>query len=95
MTLDDLLAEGRAIWGSAPMGLPHIAVAAAVVTGDLARAARDLHEGLHPDMGEVAKELGNLVCSAVRWADDLGLEVETCVAVALDAQRAYVARRAT
>lgn len=90
--LASILAESRRIWGPPVMTLPEVAVCAAVVVGDLARAARDAGEG-RPDTGAVAKELGNLIVSGVRWADELGLDAAECVTAALEAQEAYVERR--
>jgi len=89
---NDILRAGREIWGSDPMSLTHVAACAAVVAGDIARIARDAIEGAGSDEG-VARELGNLIVSAVRWADDLGFDPAQCVQEALSAQQRYVYRR--
>jgi hypothetical protein len=88
-TVADLLDEGQRIWDGRPrMTLREIAVAAAVVVGDLARAARD-----GCDLADVERELGNLIFSSIRWAGgDLRLDLSACLAAAVDAQRAFVAR---
>lgn len=92
-TTATILAAARAVWGDDRMPLPEIAVCAAVVVGDLARTGRDRAEGRPVDLDRVATELGNLIVSAVRWADGLGLPPDLCVDRALETQRAYVAQR--
>lgn len=74
------------------MDLPHVAVAACTVTGDIARISRDEIEGA-TDRSALARELGNLILSSVRWASDLGLDPAECVMEAQAAQRRYVARK--
>jgi hypothetical protein len=87
-TVADLLDEGQRIWDGRPrMTLREIAVAAAVVVGDLARAARDGCE-----VEDVERELGNLMFSSFRWAGDLGLDLSACLAAAVEAQRRFVAK---
>jgi hypothetical protein len=71
------------------MSIEHVAVAAATVVGDIARLARDQREGQELDRTALAKELGNLMLSAPRWADDLGLDLQECLQAADDAQRRY------
>jgi hypothetical protein len=71
------------------MGFEHIVTCAQVIVGDLARQVRNLKETGHCDRDEIAKELGNLIVSAIRWADDLELDPENCVNRALEAQAAY------
>jgi hypothetical protein len=89
-TVSELLARAREIWAGQPlMTLPEVAVAACVVAGDLARAAR---APLSPHSWQDAeRELGDLVLSAVRWAADMGLDLGDCLAAAEQAQRVYVA----
>lgn len=91
--LATVLAEARAIWGDRRMTLIEVAIATVVVSGDICREARRESEGGEADMAEVAKELGNLMLSAPRWADDLGLSIDECIDRALAAQREYVRRR--
>jgi hypothetical protein len=85
MTLADILAEARKIWPER-MSLTDIAVCLTVVTGDVARCARGAKKDFDED---IAKELGNLIASAVRWCDDLRRDPEDCVELALEAQREY------
>ena len=85
MTIADVLAKGRQIWPE-EMTLGDIAVALTVVTGDVARGARGAKKDREED---IAKELGNLIASAVRWCDDLGLDPERCVELAFAAQQKY------
>jgi len=84
--------------------LPGVVVRMMVTVGDLARIART-YGSVHwkPIQGElekrsdarneIKKELGNLILSAVRWADDLGLSVNECVARAVVAQYAFAESR--
>lgn len=95
MTLNELLGLSRAIWRGDRLGLPEISTCVAVVCGDLARQARAANEGQPVDLAEAGKELGNLILSAVRWCDDLGLDPSECIAAAAEAQRAYAAARRT
>jgi hypothetical protein len=91
-TLDDLLRQARAVWGIQPMPLVEIAVALGVVHGDICRQARRQAEGQDVHAEELAKELGNLILSAVRWCDDLGYRVGDCVGLAAEAQASYARR---
>lgn len=96
--LDDLLAEGREIWGEDRLDLEQILVHLQVVIGDLARIQRSVYEAgndtLPPDAAvQLAKEMGNLVFSSLRWCDDLGLDLDHCLELARTAQRAYATAR--
>lgn len=89
-----LLARSRAIWGDTVTMPEDLPVRLSVVVGDIARAVRDANEtGRELDEAEIAKELGNLILSCTRWADDLGFSVIWCVEEAAKAQQAYVNRR--
>lgn len=81
-----LIAHGQSIWGQRASTPTEVAVLAGVVVGDLARAARD------EDPDGLRRELGNMMLSAGRWASELGLDPAECLAVADEAQRAYVER---
>lgn len=85
MTLSALLAEGRRIWGSPKLAPTHIVTCMGVVFGDIARCVRDLpHDN---DWKEnLKKEMGNMILSTIRWADDLGLDLSEIIKVALEAQ---------
>lgn len=89
MTIAEILAEARGIWGKEPMSVAHIAVASGVVHGDISRQARSQIEQGAVQQQELQKELGNLIASAVRWCDDLGYDPETCIRLALQSQSAY------
>src|SRR5437764_4307593 len=65
LTLADILNKERRIWPE-KTPLEKIAVNLAVVTGDVARCARGAKKDADED---IAKELGNLIASAVRWCD--------------------------
>lgn len=91
-TTADLIALGRDIWGDRRIYLADLPVLAAVIVGDLARIARTHTENGHVDNADLEREVGNLILSATRWADDLGLNPDQCIAAAAAAQRAYVAR---
>ncbi len=60
-----------------------------VTYGDICRQARKTLEGGEVNTNELKKEFGNIIASTVRWADDLGLDIEECLELALTAQRAY------
>jgi len=69
-----VLALAREIWGNdACMNEREIGNAMAVVCGDVNRAIRD------ENRAELRKEIGNMILSSVRWADDLGFDLEECL----------------
>lgn len=80
-----LLAQARAVWpeGERVDRMPTIL---AVIVGDYARAIRDLPLDFNR---QAKRELGNLVLTALRYADDLGLHVDDCVEDALEAQERW------
>lgn len=92
-TIADVLAVGRRVWGHRATTTPDAAIILTVVAGDLARAVRDGHDGHAQVAGwdDIQREIGNLVLSAVRLADDLGLDPAAYLSAAVAAQRAYVA----
>lgn len=85
----EMLWATRRIWGYEPMDLRGVAECVAVISGDLSRQGRALGEGRAPDMVAVAKELGNLMFSARRWMDDLGLDAGRCLELAMASQQEY------
>ena len=92
MEVKDLLRQAREIWGDDRMELRDILIRLGVDYGDLCRIARgaDKDRALNtPD--EVKKELGNILFSVIRWADDLGYDPEECVRMAIEAQKRFVA----
>lgn len=92
-TLESLLYLARTIWGPEPLSLIEIVVRAQVTLGDLARQARDgggsTAEVHAKHRYEVQKEIGNLIFSCIRWADDLGFDPFACVQVAAQAQERF------
>jgi hypothetical protein len=89
VTIDELLAEARKIWGDKKLPLEQIIIRHGVVTGDMNRYARDAAEGKPTDEAELKKELGNIIFSTIRWCDDLGYSPEECIELAKQAQRRY------
>lgn len=89
MTLQELLATERSIWGDDTQELEHIVVCMGKTYGDIAKQARNKLEKGEIDEAELKKELGNMIASTTRWIDDLGFSVEDCIDSALESQRAY------
>ena len=90
MSIDDIATTAHKIWGDKQMDLPHIALAAETVCGDIARQARNSIEGQPVDQAALKKELGNLISSSVRWCGDLGFDVQECIRISQEAQAKYV-----
>lgn len=90
MNIDDLLLDGRKIWGKQALTLEEIIIHLNVINGDISRIARDGIENSQMDEDELKKELGNILFSVICWCDDLGLKPEECIALAKKAQLAYV-----
>jgi hypothetical protein len=89
----DLLAHGRAIWGSDgedKLTLSEIVIRLGVGFGDLCRMARGADKDPR-DGHELMKELGNVIFSVIRWCDDLGFDPVACVELAMEAQRKFAA----
>ena len=89
MTLQELLATERSIWGDSTQELEHIVVCMGKTYGDIAKQARNKLEKGEIDEAELKKELGNMIASTTRWIDDLGFSVEECIDSALESQRVY------
>jgi hypothetical protein len=90
MNIDDLLTEGRAIWGQEKLTLAGIIVRLGKVFGDICRYERDAikDKAVHtPD--ELKKELGNIIFSTIRWCDDLGFDPKDCIEAAVSCQRKF------
>jgi hypothetical protein len=93
--LSALRVQGRQIWGADELTLPMIVLRFTVGVGDLARLARDGHDGAlnsanHNEWRrQVKKELGNILFSTIRWIDDLGLDVLECLDLAIEAQEKF------
>lgn len=86
-----LLTQARGIWGTEHMGLPAITVRLMVGLGDIARLARGATKDMQipVDRRELEKELGNLIFSTIRFADDLGLDPMDCLNQAIEAQEKF------
>jgi len=85
-SLESMLRAGRRIW-PAKMAAPDIVICMGKVFGDVCRGVRD------SDPAEVENELGNMIFSCIRWADDLGFDPENCVRQAMLAQQVYADRQ--
>ena len=87
-----LRVQGRQIWGDTRSTFPEIVMRLMVGVGDLARLARDQavgDEAVATSRRELQKELGNIICSTIRWIDDLGLDVLECLDLAIEAQEKF------
>ena len=89
-----LRVQGRQIWGNRKHSLWEVSIRLAVGVGDVARLARDHGEWIHDEghseaLGELKKELGNVLFSTIRWIDDLGLDVMECLELAIEAQEKF------
>jgi hypothetical protein len=96
--VQSLLDEAREIWGANPRHtgreeLSKILVRLIVSIGDLGRCARgatkDLEENSEAWTAEVKKELGNVIFSTIRFADELGFSPTACIDAAISAQREF------
>ncbi len=90
MEINNLLKEGREIWGDQKLNLSQIIIRLGKIFGDLCRWERDAikDKDKHTD-DELKKELGNLIFSSIRWCDDLGHDPEECVRLAIDCQKKF------
>ncbi len=90
MEINNLLQQGRDIWGGKKLNLSQIIVRMGKVFGDICRWERDAikDKNIHTD-DELKKELGNIIFSTIRWCDDLGYNPEECINIAIDCQRKF------
>lgn len=88
-----LVQEGHKIWTTDSLDVPHAVVVLGKVLGDLNGQVRTWRETGEWDFEELAKELGNLVTSSLRALDELGIDVDRAMEMALDSQRQYVTNR--
>jgi hypothetical protein len=95
MDIQQLLEQGRTIWGPEKLTVDQVAVLLNVVSGDISRQARNQLEGASVDDQELQKELGNLIFSAIRWCESLGYTPEECIKLAIAAQQRYAASSTT
>jgi hypothetical protein len=72
VTIDELLAEARKIWGDKKLPLEQIIIRHGVVTGDMNRYARDAAEGKPTDEAELKKNwatsFSRLSAGVTTWA---------------------------
>ena len=90
MNIENLLKQGREVWGDQKLNLSQIIVRMGKVFGDLCRWERDAikDQSVHTDE-ELKKELGNIIFSTIRWCDDLGYDPKECVKIAIDCQKKF------
>ena len=90
MEIKSLLQQARMIWGEDKLNLSQIIVRLGKVFGDICRWERDAtkDQPSHNDK-ELKKELGNVIFSSIRWCDDLGLDPEECIQIAIDSQKTF------
>lgn len=90
MEIKELLKQSKEIWGEDKPMLPQIVARMGTVFGDICRWLRNSPKDapIHTD-DELKKELGNMIFSSIRWADDLGYDPEECVKLAIDSQKKF------
>lgn len=90
MNTENLLKQGREIWGDQKLNLSQIIVRMGKVFGDICRWERDAikDQSVHTD-NELKKELGNIIFSTIIWCDDLGYNPEECIQKAIDCQKMF------
>jgi hypothetical protein len=91
MEVRNLLQQAREIWGDQKLTEEQIVIRMGKIFGDLCRHARNEagDQAIH-NKEELEKEIGNMIFSTIRWADDLGLNPEVCIQKAIEAQRKYI-----
>ncbi len=90
MEINELLKQGRNIWGDKKLTLSEIIVRLGKIFGDICRWERKTikDEATHTDK-ELKKELGNVIFSTIRWCDDLGYNPEDCIKEAIACQKEF------
>lgn len=90
MEIKDLVKQGKEIWGDEKMPLSQIVVRLGKVFGDICRWERNAEKDreMHTD-NELKKELGNIIFSGIKFADELGFDPEECINIAIAAQRKF------
>lgn len=93
MEIKELLNQAREIWGNEKLTEEQIVIRMGKIFGDICRHARnEAGDQEVRTQEELEKEFGNMIFSTIRWADDLGLDLERCVEKAIEAQRRYKKR---
>ncbi len=90
-TIASLVIAGRHIWGIKRLTLAEITIRMTVNVGKLARCARGATKD--KPLGEHDRKLalGHIIVSTIRWADDLHLDPDECVKLALEQQCVFAA----
>lgn len=90
MNIQELLEEGRFIWGGKKRNLSEIIVRTGKVFGDICRWERNAKKDKekHTDE-ELKKELGNMIFMTTTFCDDLGYDPEECIKLAIDCQKKF------
>ena len=90
MEIKELLKQSKEIWGEEKPVLAQIIPRMGKVFGDICRWERNAPKDApsHTDE-ELKKELGNMIFSSIRWADDLGYDPEECVELAISCQKDF------
>lgn len=90
METKELLKQGREIWDPEKLTLGQIIPRMGKVFGDICRWERNAPKDktTHTDE-ELKKEIGNMIFSSIRWADDLGYDPEECVILAIACQKKF------
>ncbi len=90
MKIKELLKQGREIWGPEKLSVAEIIPRMGKVFGDICRWERNApKDKISRTDEELKKELGNLIFSTIRWADDLGYDPEECVKLAIECQKKF------
>ena len=90
MQIQELLQQGKTIWGDQKLSLSEIIVRLGKIFGDICRFERNAPKdtSLHTE-DELKKELGNIIFSTIRWCDDLGYSPEECLTLAIECQKKF------
>ena len=93
MKIDKLIIKANEIWGDEKLSEDEIAVRLGVVYGDICRYIRDKSDNKAVNEHKFKKELGNVIFSTIKWADQLGYSVEECLNLAIKAQTNFAKTR--
>lgn len=90
MEIKDLKIKAKEIWGDEDLNLSQIIVRLGKIYGDICRWERNAAKDSETHTtDELKKELGNLIFSSIRFADELGFDPEECVEMAIEAQEIF------
>lgn len=92
-SLEELQERVVGLWGNREMTLEHAVSVLAVITGDVARHARDLTEGSLTTGDALTKELGNYILTTLRMCHIFGIPIDDAIDAAFVAQTNYLGRR--